>query len=280
MDRVYDCALANPPMNLLSDAVDEDGLPIGLPTIVGNATAPYLDLSLTESQLLQQQLALTLLGLSLNAGPNCGIGAGGFQPGNKCATGGGGETVAYHGSHSSGIKEFIPREVKDYNSIGTWFTGDSNKALSLYGPNVSKVAIPKNLNLVEFTQPDQSDFLRVLGGNYLIARKVGKLQEAKALEKRMPDEKYEKDYEKAVREERLHSEISQKFPDISAVKASNKAARSLLMDKKYIQEFRSFLEQAGKDGIVWRGSNIDTKKGDSPHDVYVLFHKQSLPVSQ
>ena len=199
---------------------------------------------------------------------------GGIDP--TCSPGG---VKAYHGSHTPGIKFFVPREIKDYNSIGSWFTSDPAKASSLYGPNVTEISIPSDTPLVEF-RSDQTDFLRTLGGNAMLARKVGMLKEAKALEVHLPDEGYEKDYEKALREEASLVELKSKFPKIKEVKAANKAARSLLMHKEYTKSFRLMLEGFGKKGIVWRGSNIDTRRGDSPHDVYVLFHQSNLPTAK
>lgn len=50
------------------------------------------------------------------------------------------EVTAYHASHSD-IAEFVDREIKSYNSMGTWFTDSSNRASELYGPKVTEAKI-------------------------------------------------------------------------------------------------------------------------------------------
>src|SRR5690606_4862801 len=48
--------------------------------------------------------------------------------------------TVYHGTHENNLT-FINREVKNYNSIGTYFTSNRNYARSLYGSNVIPAAI-------------------------------------------------------------------------------------------------------------------------------------------
>jgi hypothetical protein len=88
----------------------------------------------------------------------------------------------YHASHEK-LSEFAPREVKDMDSLGKWFTSSPEHAKKLYGPNVTRSELPSDLNLLEFDGNDRitRDFERILGGNAQLAKAAGFPKEARIL---------------------------------------------------------------------------------------------------
>jgi hypothetical protein len=70
------------------------------------------------------------------------------------------EIIVYHGTHAT-ITEFIDRKVKNYDSIGTYFTSNKEYARMLYGKNTITAAITLNNPLIVNNVTDCESFDRV-----------------------------------------------------------------------------------------------------------------------
>lgn len=144
----------------------------------------------------------------------------------------------FHGTHAD-LKELKSRSVETIDSIGTWVTSSSTHARTLYGPNVHNVLGGKNL--LEAHTDNFDDFFF---NNRNLFKETFPNEPVKTLEK---------------------------FKDKGLARSDK---RAFAMRTTYLRAFRSMLEKAGYDGIVWRGSRIDLRKSDAPHDVAVLFKAQ------
>lgn len=141
----------------------------------------------------------------------------------------------FHGSHED-VQQFITRPVESIDSFGTWVTSDAGKARELYGPKVKEVAAKDNL-LVAHTD-NFDDFFY---SNKNLFQKLFPGEQVSAL---------------------------QKFKGKGLAKADPKLNA---MRKTYLTAFKQMLQDSGYNGVVWRNSRIDLRKGDAPHDVAVLF---------
>lgn len=153
--------------------------------------------------------------------------------------------VVYHGTHEN-IVCLEPRPIRNYNSIGTWFTSTPWHAATFYGPKVYAFELPPGRYLEAHTDRFSEFFL-----NWPLAEETLSRKETRHLREHAPG-----------------------TPDYDAL--SRKTMRRLLLDGTYISSFRRMLENAHYQGIVWRNSRIDLRPGDSPHDVYVVFHAAPL----
>lgn len=74
--------------------------------------------------------------------------------------------TVYHGTHEN-LTGFINREVKNYDSVGTYFTNNKDYARILYGNNVIEAEIKLNNPLVVSNVTDCESFDKVLYNNEL-----------------------------------------------------------------------------------------------------------------
>ena len=70
------------------------------------------------------------------------------------------ELTVYHGTHTI-LTQFIDRPVKNYDSIGTYFTNNKEYARTLYGKNVVTAAITLNNPLVVNNVTDCESFDKI-----------------------------------------------------------------------------------------------------------------------
>jgi hypothetical protein len=153
--------------------------------------------------------------------------------------------VVYHGTHER-LGCLTPRPVRNYNSIGTWFTSTPWHAATFYGPNVYAFGLPPGQYLEAHTDSFSRFFL-----NWPLAEDTLTRKELAYLRTHAPETPAYDSYAKQI-------------------------VRRLLLNREYIQTFRKMLERAGYQGVVWRDSRIDLRSGDPPHDVYVSFHQHAL----
>ncbi len=149
----------------------------------------------------------------------------------------------FHASHQN-IEKLTPREVDSVDTFGSWISGDSGTAKTLYGPNVKQADVtPNNLlkahtdNFGEFFFSNENLFKRLF-----------------------PE---------------ADVSLLKKF-DEGGLKKSNPEVWE--MRKTYLNEFRKMLKDAGHDGVIFKDSRIDLSKGDKPHDVAVLFNDTDVPL--
>jgi len=156
-----------------------------------------------------------------------------------------GATTVYHGTHET-LRCLRPMPVRNYNSIGAWFTSTPWHAATFYGPNVYAVDLPPGRYLEAHTDKFNEFFLNwPLAGKTLLQWQV--------------------DY------------LKKHAPGTPAYDVHAKAIiRQIMLDGEYIAAFRAMIERAGYQGIVWLNSRIDLRKGDPPHDVYVAFLREPL----
>ena len=149
----------------------------------------------------------------------------------------------FHASHQN-IENLTPREVESVDTFGSWISGDSGTAKTLYGPNVKQADVaPNNLlkahtdNFGEFFFSNENLFKRLF-----------------------PE---------------ADVSLLKKF-DEGGLKKSDPEIWE--MRKTYLNEFRKMLKDAGHDGVIFKDSRIDLSKGDKPHDVAVLFNDTDVPL--
>ena len=150
----------------------------------------------------------------------------------------------FHASHQN-IEKLTPREVDSVDTFGSWISGDSGTAKTLYGPNVKQADVTPN-NLLKAHTDNFGEFF--FSNENLFKR--------------------------------LFPEA-----DISLLKKFNEGGlkksdpETWEMRKTYLNEFRKMLKDAGHDGVIFKDSRIDLSKGDKPHDVAVLFNDTDVPLN-
>jgi hypothetical protein len=151
--------------------------------------------------------------------------------------------IVYFASHKP-IDVLVSRPVRNYNSIGTWFTSSAELARTLYGPLVYAFELPPGRYLEAHTY-DFSEFFT----NWPLAEDV------------LP--------KKDFRYLREHAPGTPAFD-----RRADRLVRRLLLDQGYVQAFRAMLENANYDGVVWRDSRIDLSPRDAvTHDVFLVFQR-------
>jgi len=160
------------------------------------------------------------------------------------------ETIVYFASHKP-LDRLDPRPIRNYNSMGTWFTSSPIHARTFYGPIVYAFELPAGRYLEAHTDDFDAFFL-----NWPRAR-----------EHLAPD-----DFEHLE----VHPPGTARFDH-----RASRIMQALLLDADYIRDFRENIERANYDGIVWFDSRIDTRPGEPTHDVYMLFQREPLyPVEE
>lgn len=152
----------------------------------------------------------------------------------------------YFASHKP-IESLVPRPVKNYNSMGTWFTSSPVLARTLFGPIVYEFELPPG-RYIEAHTDSFSEFFT----NWPLAKETLSKKDFAYLEDHAPG-----------------------TPDFD--KKADRIVDKLLLDKEYVRGFREILENANFDGIVWRNSKIDVPRHwDIDHDVFLVFQKEHL----
>lgn len=148
--------------------------------------------------------------------------------------------IVYQAQHKP-IERLEPKPVKNYNSMGTWFTSSPEHARTLYGPLVYAFELPEGGYLEAHTYDFDQFFT-----NWPLVEEILPKKEFTYL--------------------RSHAPGTDRFDH-----KADRLVRKLLLDGDYIKGFREMLENANYDGIVWKNSRIDLRPGDPPHDVYLVF---------
>lgn len=165
------------------------------------------------------------------------------------------------------------REIKGYNSMGTWFDSNPEIDRSLYGKNVTAYDIPADGYLEPY-----NDFLTDALGHCLplIQRHLGN-KDAEHLEQHPWNEqkwKRWREIEQMVRDDKVpFRDEARLMRERRVLTRSQSIVRAALNNPAYCRDFRSMIENAGYRGFLWRDSKID---GMGPHDVYLLFHTDDI----
>lgn len=155
----------------------------------------------------------------------------------------------FHASHAD-LEKLIPREeIKNYHSIGSWFTSSKEHAGNLYGSKVYEATIPAGLKLAVFSQNNFDEIFLPHGSSedndFLLRNKVLSKKELRALTG--------------------GNEMERRS-------ASTKIYRSPVWTKEVKRRF----VEAGFDGLFWPKSRIDLAKNEEAHDVYCIFLKSDI----
>src|SRR4029077_20131725 len=157
----------------------------------------------------------------------------------------------YHASYEK-HNEFAPREVKDFNSLGPWFTSSPEHARRIYATkgHVTRSQLPPDLNFLEFDGNDRitRDFHRILGANAKLAEAAGFKKEAAILRKTLPSTKRLGDLTKRLNDDNIHVSPAE-HAERQQLEKAEKASTTLLRSPKYNKLFRQMLIDNGYDGI-------------------------------
>jgi hypothetical protein len=186
----------------------------------------------------------------------------------------------YHGSHEA-LTALGVRTPKTFDSFGTWFTSDPELA-GHYGANVYESKLPADLNLIEYegngqTGDPTADINRKILASPDVARRSGFEKEAAILEKTQPDTPRLNELTRKL-EHSGQPLTPAEQKELRQLREAADASRTLGKSQRYMQTLRQQTEAAGYDGIVWRNVMYDVS--DRPHDVYVIFNKEDLPVTK
>jgi hypothetical protein len=169
----------------------------------------------------------------------------------------------------SRLGQLEPRVVRNYNSLGSWFTSSPDAAKELYGEHIH-VAPKPNGRLFKGSDNFDNTFI-----DTNLMRSTGLNNEANILQITKPNKKRLNELNKKQNREGLLSSEAKEFKSLNE---ADKAVRSVLLNQKYMQEFRNKLEKEGYEGIYWPESNFD---GSSvPHTVYLSFHKEPISLKE
>lgn len=83
--------------------------------------------------------------------------------------------VAYHGTHEK-LNAFTQREVKNYNSIGTYFTSKKEYARRLYGPHVIEATLTLHNPLIVYNVINCPSFDAVFYDEALTSKKQNQVR--------------------------------------------------------------------------------------------------------
>ncbi len=184
----------------------------------------------------------------------------------------------YHGSMDSTIGDFTPREVKNYDSVGTWFTSDPELAADIYGRNVYEI----EEQMGNFIEGD-GDFYQFFGSNIPLIREVFGDKAADQIENVPPNtsraRKLLLDRENGRWQNLSYQQRASLAKELKGLEESNKIARQAMNSPRYMKAWRQMMKDAGYDGVVWRNSRNDLgseiEEGRT-HDVYLVFHDKPI----
>lgn len=141
----------------------------------------------------------------------------------------------YHATHENNL-QFGARDVKNYQSLGSWFSSDPRTAQTLYGPNVHEAHVELKNPLVT-TGDTAEDFY-----DFFYSPTLAK----KYLSKQERERWGQQDIDK------------------------------LLNNAEYMTAFKKGLVKQGYDGVTFKNSTIDLNADGSEgrHDVHIAFHPE------
>src|ERR1044072_8230838 len=199
---------------------------------------------------------------------------------------------AYHATHEAVDKILTNREIKTYDSMGTYLTSNRAMALTMYGPNVEAYMIPAGRYLL--ARRSQDLWEKVLINLPIIERTVG--EEAAEHLAQYPltgaNMKWMQGVRDAAKQQaEQYGESKQFVPDAfiyqlyrhtspetvtkyKALRQSLELYSKIGTNPDYCREYRALLEQVGYQGIIFNGRNWD----NSPErqTIFLVFHAEDL----
>jgi hypothetical protein len=200
--------------------------------------------------------------------------------------------LAYHATHEALGKVLSNREIKTYNSMGTYLTSNRDMATTMYGPNVEAYQIPPGRYLL--ARRNQDFWELVLNCLPIIEQTIGK-EAADHLRKYPmtgPNIQFMKDLRIEAKREMVKRGEDTAAVDISILRwsAPEKVAKYRALEKSkeyytkvcrsadYCKAYRSLLESSGLHGIIWNGRTWDNSP--EKQTVFLVFHQEDLhPIS-
>jgi hypothetical protein len=174
------------------------------------------------------------------------------------------------------------RDIKSYNSMGTWFTSSKDVAAELYGDKLAAYDIPAE----GWLEMDEAPIGHSLGHCYpLIAKHLGMeaedtltevpwdQQNSERLKQlRAKDREDREDNEKSVVQKHMsHTERR----EMSRLAKSEEVTRQALRHQGYCQDFRQMITASGRrHGMVWR--NVHWDGSTQPSNIYLVFHEHDM----
>ena len=174
------------------------------------------------------------------------------------------------------------RNVKSYNSMGTWFCSNPNVATENYGDKVGVYEIPAE----GYVEMDEENVNVSMGHCYpLIAQHLGKADEKQL--QAVPWNAENRARWKSLRAKEAEYQQSttgngfQKYltpaerRELNALAKSDEITRKALRHQGYCQDFRDMITHSGRHrGMVWRDVHWDGSTEAS--DIFLVFHKEDI----
>jgi hypothetical protein len=199
---------------------------------------------------------------------------------------------AYHATHEALGKVLTNREIKTYDSMGTYLTSNRGMALTMYGPNVEAYMVPAGRYLL--ARRNQDIWEMVLNNLPIIERTVGQEAADHLAQYPLtgPNTKWMKEVRKAAKQEaERYGEPTEFVSDAfiyqlyrytspetvtkyKALRQSEAVYREVSANPDYCREYRALLESVGYRGIIFNGRNWD----NSPErqTIFLVFHTEDL----
>lgn len=184
--------------------------------------------------------------------------------------------LAYHATHEALGKVLTNREIKTYDSMGTYLTSNREMATTMYGPNAEAYQIPPGRYLL--ARRDQDFWELVLNCLPIIAQTIG--QEAADHLAKYPltgaNIKFMKDLRVEANRDISSLRWSQpeKVAKYKALEKSKEYYTQVCRSADYCKAYRDLLEGSGLNGIIWNNRNWDNSP--DKQTVFLIFHQQDL----
>lgn len=203
--------------------------------------------------------------------------------------------VAYHATHEGIGKILTNREIRTYDSMGTWFSSSKDMAAHMYGEHVEAYHIPPGRYLIAKRRQDFWEM--VLNCLPIIARTVGKeaadhlakypltgpniafvermRKDAKTEMGFAPDD-YSVGYGEIDRfiKDSLRRRDPERLQKFQGLLASNKYYRQVCLNAEYCRQYRAMLEEVGIQGLIFNGRHWDGAPQRST--IFLVFHAEDL----
>jgi len=202
--------------------------------------------------------------------------------------------VAYHATHEEVGLILQNREIKNYNSMGTWLSSNQAMATKMYGPHSQAYQIPPGQYLLAKRHQELWDLMlnclpiieQVIGpaaANHLMHYPLnGKnLQWMRDIRLRTKA-KYEQSKQAGHTRDTLDSYIPQvyRYSEPKTAGLFKKLLQSsdyyheVAKSAQYSQQYRTLLVKAGIQGIIWNARNWD----GSPErqTIFLIFNERAL----
>jgi hypothetical protein len=198
--------------------------------------------------------------------------------------------MAYHATHEALGKVLTNREIKTYDSMGTYLTSNREMATTMYGPNVEGYQIPPGRYLL--ARRDQDFWELVLNCLPIIRDTVGKdaadhlskyplnganikfMKDLRIEAKREAERQGENSMEVAV----LRWSQPDKVAKYRALEKSREYYTRVCKSADYCKAYRALLEGSGLRGIIWNRRHWDSSP--ESQTIFLVFHQEDLhPIS-